>query len=256
MPANFNGCIGVKPTVGLVNSDGVMYACRSLDCLTVFVGSVEDARLLLSIMSGPRDRASPSYRALPPVIRRWNGVSFRFGVPQDKFLDFGGPGGSAVAHASAVLFKKAIARLERLGGKRVESFDFTPFAETAALLYGAPFVAERYSGIRKWLESSGKEPKDDNRLEPILGVIMQSALKVCVMLCFSLCLCLSVCLSVCLSLCLSVSVWVCVCVCVCVSVILSVSLSLLFSSSPLLFFYSSLSASPSATPVLLTPSHT
>ena len=56
----------------------------------------------------------------------------------------------------------------------MNSFDFTPFAETAALLYGGPFVCERVSGIHKWLKESGKEPKDDTRLEPIERQIMQS----------------------------------------------------------------------------------
>ncbi len=47
---------------------------------------------------------------------------------------------------------EAAARLESLGGSRV-AIDFAPFAETAVLLYGAPFVAERYAG-----ESSHCDP--------------------------------------------------------------------------------------------------
>lgn len=174
MPAHFNGCIGVKPTVGLVSSDGVVPACRSLDCLTVFVRNPHDGRALLDIMSGPRARNSPSYRA-KGVARRWDGrTPFRFGVPQEQFLDFSGPGGPAVAHASRELFRKAIERLERLGGKRVADFDFTVFSETAQLLYGGPWVAERVAGIRAWLKQSGKNPIDDERMEPIERVIFQS----------------------------------------------------------------------------------
>jgi len=52
----------------------------------------------------------------------------------------------------------AVARLESLGGRPVPDFDFAPFAETAVLLYGAAFVAERYAGIRAFLEG----PKGDD----------------------------------------------------------------------------------------------
>lgn len=41
-----------------------------------------------------------------------------------------------------------MARLERLGGVLVPEFDFAPFAETAQMLYGNAFIAERNAGIR------------------------------------------------------------------------------------------------------------
>lgn len=49
--------------------------------------------------------------------------------------------------------EQAASRLQALGGQRVADFDFAPFAETAALLYGAPFVAERYAG--EWVVVGG-----------------------------------------------------------------------------------------------------
>ena len=49
------------------------------------------------------------------------------------------------------LFGEAVAQLTSLGGTQVD-IDFTPFAETAALLYESSFVAERYAGIRAFLE--------------------------------------------------------------------------------------------------------
>lgn len=52
---------------------------------------------------------------------------------------------------------EAVARLEALGGERVQDFDFAPFAETAVLLYGAAFVAERYAGIRAFLEQQQEQ---------------------------------------------------------------------------------------------------
>ena len=48
----------------------------------------------------------------------------------------------------AAAWGEAVARLQALGGQPVPGFDFAPFAETAVLLYGAAFVAERYAGGR------------------------------------------------------------------------------------------------------------
>lgn len=60
-------------------------------------------------------------------------------------LPFAGPRSSLPAEM-ATAWTQAVQRLEALGGTRVEAFDFAPFAETAVLLYGAAFVAERYAG--------------------------------------------------------------------------------------------------------------
>jgi hypothetical protein len=66
-------------------------------------------------------------------------------------------GGPAMAAASKAAFAAAIARLESVGGQRVE-VDFSPFAEAAALLYQSSFVAERYSGIRAFLDKPSGGP--------------------------------------------------------------------------------------------------
>lgn len=72
-------------------------------------------------------------------------------------LPFLRPGGPAMAAASKAAFAAAIARLESVGGQRVE-VDFSPFAEAAALLYQSSFVAERYSGIRAFLDKPSGGP--------------------------------------------------------------------------------------------------
>lgn len=66
-----------------------------------------------------------------------------------------------MAAASAEQFAAAAARLEAIGGRRVE-LDFAPFAAVAAMLYQSSFVAERYSGIRAFLEGGGKAGGGDN----------------------------------------------------------------------------------------------
>lgn len=74
------------------------------------------------------------------------------------------------------MFKDAIARMESLGGQRVE-IDFAPFSEVAGLLYGGALVAERLSGLRKFLEKSADPPLtkesllSDTRLLPVIAKI-------------------------------------------------------------------------------------
>jgi allophanate hydrolase len=93
-----------------------------------------------------------------------------------------------MAAASKAAFAAAIARLESVGGQRVE-VDFSPFAEAAALLYQSSFVAERYSGIRAFLDKpaggSSQQPEDalrqqrtlngDQRLLPVTRAIISGA---------------------------------------------------------------------------------
>lgn len=94
VPAGYNGCVGIKPTVGSVSSMGVVPACAALDCLTVFAGSVEDAsevmRLMRSAEAGAQDvwRRSPAPIRAPPA----HGAPFRFAVPDSKYLEWQGAG--------------------------------------------------------------------------------------------------------------------------------------------------------------------
>jgi allophanate hydrolase len=93
-----------------------------------------------------------------------------------------------MAAASKAAFAAAIARLEAVGGQRVE-VDFAPFAEAAALLYQSSFVAERYSGIRTFLDKPSGGPaqqpegalqqqrslNDDQRLLPVTRAIISGS---------------------------------------------------------------------------------
>ncbi|KAI8468534.1 MAG: allophanate hydrolase [Monoraphidium minutum] len=154
VPAGYNGIVGIKPTVGSVSSVGVVPACAALDCLTVFAGSVGDAAEVAEIMrsadAGPADvwRRTPAPARRPPAPK----APFRFAVPGPEFLEWDGAGGPEMAAASAEQFAAAVARLQSVGGTLVD-VDFSPFAEVAAMLYQSSFVAERYSGIRAFLDA-------------------------------------------------------------------------------------------------------
>ena len=143
VPAAFNNIVGLKATCGALSTSGVVPACRSLDCVSVFTLTADDAERVLSVAAAfdPGDAYS---RALS---NRGVGsaAAFRFGVPRTSQLEFFGDA------EYARLFTEAIDRLESLGGRRVE-IDFEPFLATARLLYEGPWVAERYCAVGDFLE--------------------------------------------------------------------------------------------------------
>jgi len=137
IPAAFNNIVGLKPTKGLFSSSGLVPAARSLDCITVFATSIDDAVTVSEIASG-FDAEDAFSRQAPAATWSVAGQRerFRFGVPSKAYLEFFGD-----AEAEA-LFDAAIARMEAIGGTRV-TFDYAPFRNTAELLYAGPWVAER-----------------------------------------------------------------------------------------------------------------
>jgi allophanate hydrolase len=138
VPAAFNNLIGLKPTKGLLSTEGVVPACRSLDCVSIFARSIADAGRVLAIAEG-FDPDDPFSRAKPAAIPSIS-ADFRFGVPSGR-LDFCGDG------ETERLYQAAIAKAEALGGRKVH-FDYAPFAAAAALLYQGPFVAERLAALK------------------------------------------------------------------------------------------------------------
>jgi allophanate hydrolase len=144
VPAAFNNLVGLKPTLGLLSTRGVVPACRSLDCVSIFGLTVPDTLAVLEVAQG-FDGDDPYSRAVPSMPARGLGERFRFGVPRAADLEFFGD------RAAAKLFGAALAKLEALGGERAE-LDFRPFLETARLLYEGPWVAERWLAIRELLE--------------------------------------------------------------------------------------------------------
>ena len=138
IPAAYNNLVGLKASKGLISTAGVVPACRTLDCTTLFTATAAEASRLLGLVAR-RDPDDDFSRANPA----WNdagafgaiGPGFRFGVPET--LEFFGD------TESRDLFTHAVTRLEQMGGEAVR-VDFTPFLEAARLLYEGPWVAERY----------------------------------------------------------------------------------------------------------------
>ena len=146
VPAMLNNIVGLKPSLGLISNAGLVPACRTLDCISVFSLTVDDAMTALAAMAGA-DGADPFSRDRPLGTLSAFPEKLRLGVPRNGQLIFFGD------RAAEKAYGEALERWTSLGATLVE-FDLEPFYETARLLYEGPWVAERYLVIRDLLASS------------------------------------------------------------------------------------------------------
>jgi allophanate hydrolase len=146
VPAAFNGIVGLKPSIGLVPTEGVVPACASLDCVSVFARTLPEARRALAVLASPQ----------PPARRPG---PWRVAVPPTAALGELDPGW-------AEAFEQAVARLAAVGAQLVP-LDLTPFTEAARLLYDGAFVAERYTAVGAFVDKSA--PDLDPTVAGIIG---------------------------------------------------------------------------------------
>jgi allophanate hydrolase len=161
VPAGLNNIVGLKPSIGLVSTFGVVPACRTLDCVSVLALTVDDAWTALAAMAG-RDPNDPYSRKRPlgnpaPVSQ------LKFGVPKTGNRLFFDDKQYEAAYGAA------LTRLAKLGNTTVE-IDIEPFYETARLLYEGPWVAERTIVVRALLAS------DPDAIHPVTRQIILSGL--------------------------------------------------------------------------------
>jgi allophanate hydrolase len=161
VPAAFNNLVGVKPSRGLLSASGVVPACRSLDCVSIFALTTSDASQVRAVAEA-YDAADPYSRAARPHSLPTD--RFRFGILAERDREFFG-------HADyATLYRVAIDHLMALGGEPVE-INYTPFREAGALLYDGPWVAERYAAIKTFIE------QHEEAMDPTVGRIIAGARK-------------------------------------------------------------------------------
>lgn len=146
VPAAYNNIVGLKPSRGLVSTAGVVPACRTLDCVSIFALTVDDAFAALKAMAGP-DKADPYSRAQPWHEAGAMPAGVRLGVPFPGDRLFFGD------ELSAASYDTALARLAGLGAKIIET-DIEPFYAAARLLYEGPWIAERYLTAKALIASA------------------------------------------------------------------------------------------------------
>jgi allophanate hydrolase len=155
VPAAFNHLIGLKPTRGRWSSRGLVPACRTLDCITVFATTVDEAGLVDAIAAG-FDPEDPFSRVVPDAAR----PRYRIGIPPaDQRRWFGDI-------ESDFLYQRA---LDNLGAELIE-IDMAPLNEAARLLYDGPWVAERTAALRSMLDG------DPEAIHPVVREIVEQGL--------------------------------------------------------------------------------
>jgi allophanate hydrolase len=158
IPAAFNALYGVKPTRGLLSTRGVVPACRSLDCVSIFANDLADAEFLLDMAAG-FDAEDPFARHPAPVSSLGDARP-RLAVPRPTDLEFFGD------HESAELFLAALDRAKRAGAE-ITRFELGPLLEAASLLYSGPWVAERLVTAAELLE------RQPDALHPVVRGIIE-----------------------------------------------------------------------------------
>ena len=149
VPAALNNVVGLKPTIGRISTSGIVPACRSLDCVSIFALNCADAQTILNIATESESRPPVPeniLRSAHPLIKNTKN-SFSFAVPNQDQLSFFGNG------SFPLLFKSALDIMASLGGQKIEC-DFKPFQDVAQLLYDGPWVAERYSALGEFIKKS------------------------------------------------------------------------------------------------------
>jgi allophanate hydrolase len=159
VPAAFNNLVGLKPTRGLLSTRGVLPACRSLDCVSVFALDSADAQAVFEVAC--RFDADDAYaradRGGP--LAGFGAAGLRIAVP--------GPGSLETDCDADTLaaFARAAEALRGQGATLVE-IDIAPFLEAALLLYEGPWVVERYAAIRDFFDAH------EAALHPVVGGII------------------------------------------------------------------------------------
>lgn len=144
VPAGLNNIVGLKPSLGALSVSGVVPACLSLDCVSIFALNVPDAFKVFSVAS-QYDEKSPYARPIPKATASVLAPKFRIGIPDETSIEFLG---DDLAKAS---FNETIERLEKLGAEIVP-LDFEPLYAVARLLYEGAWVAERHASVGAFIK--------------------------------------------------------------------------------------------------------
>ncbi len=146
VPAALNNLIGVKPTLGTLSCTGVVPACRTLDCVSIFALNIDDGEKLHRLLAHYDGEDSYARRQQCRVPQKFDN-EFIVAVPrEDQLLFFGD-------HNYPDLFNLFVENLTSIGAT-VKTVDFSPFIECAQLLYDGPWLAERYAALSEFLATS------------------------------------------------------------------------------------------------------
>jgi allophanate hydrolase len=157
VPAAFNNLVGLKPSLGAISTRGVVPACRTLDCVSIFAQTVSDARAVFDV-AAVYDAAEPYARRVMQTDQPIRSV----GVPAGDDLRFFGD------EAAAEAWRGSLAALARTG-VTVREIPFGHFLDTAAMLYAGPWVAERRAAVGSFMD------RHPEAMHPVTRAILSDA---------------------------------------------------------------------------------
>ncbi|HEX7856953.1 MAG TPA: allophanate hydrolase, partial [Sphingobium sp.] len=159
VPASFQHLVGFKPSRGRWSNRGLVPACKTLDCITVFTADTADARLVDSVIAG-FDVEDPYSKPLAdrPLAPR------TIGVPRREQRVFFGDA------ESEFLYDRALAKLGTLA--EIVEIDLAPLLEAALLLYGGPWVAERTAAMK------GMLAENPDAIDPTVREVVEPGLTI------------------------------------------------------------------------------
>ncbi len=163
IPAGLNNIVGLKPTLGALSTTGVIPACRTLDCVSIFALTVDDAYAVLSVAAN-YDATDPYSKPIKTLALGPRPPIVKVGVPKAADLKFFGD------HQMQAGFETTLKNLKSLGCTLVE-IPFEDFYAVANLLYEGAWVAERYAAIASFMENHEAD------LHPVTRTIIGGARK-------------------------------------------------------------------------------
>ena len=143
VPAMLNTLVGYKPPVGSWSTCGVVPACASLDCVTVFAHTLAEAEAVDAVARGV-DEACAWSRTIPLQKEQLPAVIL---LPAEEPTFYGD-----WAAGYRRKWQHAVARLRTLG-LPVREVSTAEFSAAARLLYDGAYVAERWADIGPFVES-------------------------------------------------------------------------------------------------------
>ncbi|WP_347507310.1 allophanate hydrolase [Pseudomonas anguilliseptica] len=155
VPAGFNNIVGLKPSKGWLSNRGLVPACKTLDCISVFALTVSDA-LSVAQIAGGYDAVDPYSRKNPGSAKVGMPAQPRLAIPSNPEF-FGDTQNQAV-------FEQALGTLRELGAELVE-INSAPFQQLAELLYYGSWVAERTVAL---------EDVDPAHINPVVRGIVEN----------------------------------------------------------------------------------
>lgn len=158
VPAALNGLIGYKPPLGAWSTKGVVPACASLDCVTVFTNDLKDVRTVNLSARGTDGECCWSREFLDPAEE----IPSKIYLPEAAPHFFG-----TYAKLYEHKWEQSVKRLG-MSGIKIEYIDISLFSEAASILYDGPWIAER------WADLGGFVKENPGKLFPVTEKILRS----------------------------------------------------------------------------------